>query len=179
MRKAFTNELHKLDKSRFVDIKMLLDFHNRINSTEAFYRDENPETHLCAFYLPIDNKQKKIYLVVHKKSGLWMPPGGHIDIGESPLEAVKRECNEELNFTLTTEPIELYTISIEDIDNPIQKCKRHYSFWYIVNMELKEFNYNKNESENGRWVSFIEAMNMVTFYSYVKPIASLSRYLEL
>ncbi|MDE2039406.1 MAG: NUDIX domain-containing protein [Elusimicrobia bacterium] len=34
-------------------------------------------------------------LLLHKKLGLWLPPGGHIDEGELPEEAVLREIREE------------------------------------------------------------------------------------
>jgi 8-oxo-dGTP diphosphatase len=35
--------------------------------------------------------QKKILLILHKKSQLWLPPGGHIDANELPHQAAKRE----------------------------------------------------------------------------------------
>lgn len=34
-------------------------------------------------------------LLHHKKLGLWLPPGGHIDPGELPEEAALREIREE------------------------------------------------------------------------------------
>jgi len=34
-------------------------------------------------------------LLKHKKLGMWLPPGGHIEDGESPDEAVLREVLEE------------------------------------------------------------------------------------
>lgn|GEM_PF-6423224 len=32
----------------------------------------------------------------HKKGELWLPPSGHVDPGEDPKEAVRREAKEEL-----------------------------------------------------------------------------------
>jgi 8-oxo-dGTP pyrophosphatase MutT (NUDIX family) len=37
----------------------------------------------------------------HKKLGIWMQPGGHIDPGESPPDAARREAEEELGMTVT------------------------------------------------------------------------------
>ena len=36
-----------------------------------------------------------IVLLKHKRLGFWMQPGGHIDAGETPWEAARRECVEE------------------------------------------------------------------------------------
>jgi 8-oxo-dGTP pyrophosphatase MutT (NUDIX family) len=38
---------------------------------------------------------KKVLLIKHKKLGLWLNPGGHIDEGELPHEAAEREFFEE------------------------------------------------------------------------------------
>ena len=40
----------------------------------------------------------KVLLVLHKKLGLWLPVGGHIDDDELPDDAVKREIFEETNL---------------------------------------------------------------------------------
>jgi 8-oxo-dGTP pyrophosphatase MutT (NUDIX family) len=40
-------------------------------------------------------KDGKTLLLFHKKLGMWLPPGGHIDEGELPDEAVLREIKEE------------------------------------------------------------------------------------
>ncbi len=40
-------------------------------------------------------QQGKTLLLLHKKLQMWLPPGGHIDEGELPEEAVLREIREE------------------------------------------------------------------------------------
>jgi 8-oxo-dGTP pyrophosphatase MutT (NUDIX family) len=52
-----------------------------------------PQRHFVATgYVVFENKT---LLLLHKKLGLWLPPGGHIDEGELPEEAVLREVAEE------------------------------------------------------------------------------------
>ncbi|MFC1790200.1 NUDIX domain-containing protein [Patescibacteria group bacterium] len=58
-------------------------------------RDENPQTHFCVYFAACDPKAKRVFLGNHKKSGLWLFNGGHIDEGETPNEALAREISEE------------------------------------------------------------------------------------
>jgi 8-oxo-dGTP pyrophosphatase MutT (NUDIX family) len=45
----------------------------------------------CAFVI----HRSRILLVKHKKLGIWLAPGGHIDEGELPHQTALRECVEE------------------------------------------------------------------------------------
>lgn len=56
-----------------------------------------PDPHLVAYFLLLDPTQKKLLLVDHKKAGLWLPSGGHVELNEHPKETVKREVLEELS----------------------------------------------------------------------------------
>ena len=44
-------------------------------------------------------REGKVLLIKHKKLGLWLAPGGHIDEGETPDEAALRELLEETGLT--------------------------------------------------------------------------------
>ena len=44
--------------------------------------------------------RNKLLLVYHKKLGLWLPVGGHIDKNELPDDALKREIFEETNLKI-------------------------------------------------------------------------------
>ena len=57
----------------------------------------------------------KVLLHLHRKLGMWLPPGGHIERDELPDEAAVREVFEE-----TGVEVELVGERREDVDDPVQ-----------------------------------------------------------
>jgi 8-oxo-dGTP diphosphatase len=53
-----------------------------IESGAEVFRLEKPATpdiHLVSYFVVIDQTTNQILLTDHKKSGLWLPPGGHVE----------------------------------------------------------------------------------------------------
>jgi 8-oxo-dGTP pyrophosphatase MutT (NUDIX family) len=42
-----------------------------------------------------------VVLLAHKRLGIWLQPGGHIDPGETPWDAARRESAEETGLTVS------------------------------------------------------------------------------
>ena len=61
--------------------------------------------HFTATAFIIDSKNRTL-LLFHKRLGRWMPPGGHVEIDETPEETARRECKEEtgLDVEIVGEP---------------------------------------------------------------------------
>jgi 8-oxo-dGTP pyrophosphatase MutT (NUDIX family) len=57
----------------------------------------------------------RVLLHRHRKLGLWLPPGGHIEEGELPDEAAAREVWEETGLR-----VELVGERREDVTDPLQ-----------------------------------------------------------
>ena len=57
----------------------------------------------------------KVLLHFHRKLGMWLPPGGHIEQDELPDEAAVREALEE-----TGVEVELRGERREDVEDPVQ-----------------------------------------------------------
>ena len=57
-----------------------------------------PDTHLVSYFVIVDPATKRVLLIDHKKAGLWLPAGGHVEPGENLKEAVQREIQEELGI---------------------------------------------------------------------------------
>ncbi|HSK99378.1 MAG TPA: NUDIX domain-containing protein [Rubrobacteraceae bacterium] len=58
---------------------------------------------------------QKVLLHRHRKLGMWLPPGGHIEKNELPDEAAVREVLEE-----TGVEVELVGERREDVEDPVQ-----------------------------------------------------------
>ena len=80
----------------------------------------------------------------HPKVKAWLPPGGHIEPNEDPVQAVKREVleetglevevlntGEELRLSYPDEVISPYTIMVEDIHDPVQGFHKHIDMIYF------------------------------------------------
>ena len=126
-------------------------------------RDENPKTHFSVYFLPYNSVIRKVFMVYHKKSGLWLSPGGHIDKGETLFEALNREISEELGVKhfFSEEPAPFF-LSITQIENKTQTCKTHYDFWYLFPTDGSGFNIDMVEFHDTKWLSISEARKIVT-----------------
>ena len=80
----------------------------------------------------------------HPKVQAWLPPGGHIEENEDPVQAVLREIQEEMG--LSAEVVETgpqiamgyptqvhppLTIMVEDIHDPIEGAHQHIDMIYV------------------------------------------------
>ena len=98
----------------------------------------------------------------HRKVKMWLPPGGHIEENEDPVQAVLREVEEETGVKVevvpTGTPIELeyptqvhapFTIEVEDIDDPVQGWHQHIDMIYFC----KPVGVPEALNDGWRWVS--------------------------
>lgn len=70
-----------------------------IASGSPIYRTAKPATpakHLVAYCVLVDSYRQSVLLVDHRDAGRWLATGGHVDPGENPADAAKRELHEEL-----------------------------------------------------------------------------------
>lgn len=163
--KFIQNEITSLQNNKNINPVIYLKFLKRLKSLK-YLRTENPINHFCAFFLPIDLKKQEIYLGHHKKANDWIPPGGHIEPNEHPLDTIKREIFEELQFKLTTEKIELFDLTIKNIQRPNSICKIHYDLWYLVYMEQTNFIFDPREFYTAKWLTKQQAQTVTQQKDY-------------
>ena len=169
----FRKEVLKLKNASHVNKKVLDQFLFRINLGNLI-RQQNQDDHFCSFFLPLDLKTKSVYLGHHIKAGDWIPPGGHIDPNEIPIETVKREFVEELQYKLKKEKVQLFDLTIKDLsDNPKHTCKLHYDFWYLVYLNKTDFIFDKSEFYQAKWLTIPAALKRMKLKNYADIIQNL------
>lgn len=137
-------------------IRFTLDW---MNSGCEIFRTEKPatpDTHLVSYFVVASAGMNRILLVDHKKAGLWLPPGGHVELDENPKETVRREAQEELGMEadfLFDDPLFL------TVTKTVGHVARHtdVSLWYILKGEMDYFfDYDPDEFNQIRWFEMNE-----------------------
>ncbi|WP_432832959.1 NUDIX domain-containing protein [Dactylosporangium sp. CA-092794] len=111
-----------------------------IDSGADLYRrvpPDRPPQHLVTYFLPFDSATDQVFLVAHRKAGLWLPPGGHVEPGEAPWAAVEREADEELSVaarphTLTPDRQPLF-LTVTETVGPGQH--HDATLWFLLALD--------------------------------------------
>jgi len=114
--------------------------------------------------VPLQLRDGKWYtFIVHrtKSGGFWEFPKGHMDEGETQLEAAQRELKEETGlefvYVLHKEPL------IETYQYQLDGDTHHKQVYYYLGMVQGEVKLQPSEVNDGKWVSLDEAESHVTY----------------
>lgn len=135
------------------------------------------KSHYCVYFAAYDPDEKQVFIGHHIKSGLWLVNGGHIDKNEAPKEAMEREMEEEWGFVYSTENLEPQLLTVTEIVNPKQTCKRHYNIWYFLPVAKPSFHPDKRllakEFYKTGWFDLNQAKRLVTETNTLKALGKL------
>lgn len=138
-----------------------------LETNNIYTRSEGQPHHFCSFIVPIHRESQSVFIGHHKKANDWIPPGGHIEPNEDPIETVIRESEEELQYKPDRDQIQLFDFSIIPIIPPRSECHTHYDFWFAVLMpEQVAFAYDTNEFYNAGWFTFKVARQKLSRYRH-------------
>lgn len=119
--------------------------------------------HVTASAFILDATHERVLLIHHAGLDLWLQPGGHIDEGESPLQAAVRESFEEVGLHITPITGEIIDIDVHRI--PANTKKNEPSHWhvdvrYLFVAQDHRVNLNENECSSYRWISLVDMLKM-------------------
>ena len=148
--------------------------------------------------------EQKVLLVKHKKLGIWLNPGGHVDENELPHQAAEREFWEETGIKVRA--LDLEPLSSEDesqyVPNPIasnlhwvsqenfnhrqagrdqkvaqwQKgCEQHLGLIYLAKpIDSVEYYQNLEETDGIAWFSQKEVSDLEETLDNIKTEVNLA-----
>jgi 8-oxo-dGTP pyrophosphatase MutT (NUDIX family) len=94
----------------------------------------------------------------HKRLGIWMQPGGHIDAGETPPIAARREAMEELGLTVEHPAAGPLLLHLDVHEAALGHT--HLDLRYLLVGEDADPDPPAGESPDARWCDWDEAMAM-------------------
>lgn len=167
MKDNLIKELSKIEKKPYVNQQDFNEFQDFLSTSQHITRPQNPDKHICALFMPYHKQTKSIYLGHHIKVNDWIPPGGHIELGEDPVKTVIRESQEELQYEVSPRQITLFDLTIVDIDAPHYPCKKHYDLWYLIEMEdMNQFHFDTGEFYDAKWLAPQDALSLTKHPNY-------------
>jgi 8-oxo-dGTP pyrophosphatase MutT (NUDIX family) len=117
--------------------------------------DEHADpTHVTASAIVVGRRGTVLHL--HKRLGVWMQPGGHIDAGETPEVAARREATEELGLAVQHPASGPRLINIDVHEAALGHT--HLDLRYLLVAGDDDPHPPPDESPDARWYSWDEAI---------------------
>jgi ADP-ribose pyrophosphatase YjhB (NUDIX family) len=115
------------------------------------HRADDPPKHLVSYFLLYDATAQKLLLVDHKKSGLWLPSGGHVEPDEDPQATTAREVVEELGVEADFVSTTPFFLTVRETVGPTPQHV-DVSLWYLLRGDsTREMCYDTGEFHQVAW----------------------------
>jgi 8-oxo-dGTP pyrophosphatase MutT (NUDIX family) len=119
----------------------------------------------------------KVLLVHHRKLGVWMPPGGHAEAGENPLQNAIREAKEETGLDVTSylPQSEVLSPSVQLLPSPTYLFEErvrahgdepqhyHVDAYYVARMPEQAVRHDELESHDIGWFTLDQLADLPMF----------------
>jgi 8-oxo-dGTP pyrophosphatase MutT (NUDIX family) len=92
------SQLQPVDEVEHAHRRHVLDWLSRTDDVFRRVKPAVPPQHLVSYVVPVDPADGSVLLVDHINAGLWLPPGGHVEVDEHPAQTARREVHEELGL---------------------------------------------------------------------------------
>lgn len=126
---------------------------------DCFSRNNFEPGHFTASAWIVNESKNKVLLLHHAKLNKWLQPGGHIDSGESVLDAAIREVNEETAVSILS-----YSPTIFDVDIHLIPARKtepdhfHFDVRFLFVADDTQPLLISEESNDLKWIPIKEVL---------------------
>jgi 8-oxo-dGTP pyrophosphatase MutT (NUDIX family) len=145
------------DEGEEKDIETTLEW---LKTAENLNKPHNMEQHLGVFAIVLSRDRGHTFLLNHRKAKMWLPPGGHVDLGQKLHECTLMEVEEELGMKkpklITEAPIFL----TRTLTQGMNAGHIDVTSWFLIEGDHPESTYQvqaKEASQSG-WVEIEELL---------------------
>lgn len=131
-------------------------FLSELGLLDAPYDEHAGPTHVTASGIVVGHRGTVLHR--HKRLGIWMQPGGHIDPGETPATAALREATEELGLAVE-HPLAGPLLIHLDVHQAAH-AHTHLDLRFLLLGADADPMPPADESPDARWCSWDEALAM-------------------
>ena len=106
----------------------------------------------------------------HIKGGEYSTTGGHVNSGETPLEAIKREVSEEIGIDIETKDI--VSLGFYKIGMPLR-----YLFYIKKDIDINDVKIQEEEVESVKYMDELEIIELINQGKFLESHALLFKEL--
>lgn len=108
------------------------------------------KVHVTSSAIVVSDDRRRVLLHKHKRLGMWLQPGGHIEAGETPWDAAVRETIEETGLPAVLAGADLLHVDVHSGG----RGHVHLDLRYLVESPLVAPTPPEGESQEVRWFAW-------------------------
>ena len=125
---------------------------DRLTWPGDLYDPRTTDHHITASAFVVSSRG--VILLRHRRLGIWVQPGGHVDAGEDPEQAAVRETLEETGLVVHhVEPVTVFHVDV----HPGPHGHTHYDLRYLLVGPALDPAPHEGESAEVEWFDFAAA----------------------